>query len=162
MLKHSKLSDILWAQGVHTKNHILNRGILISNSDKIPYELWKGRMTNENNFIVFWSKCYIKREDEKLGKFDSRVEKGILFGYSNKRKSYKFFSPRLKRIVEIFNVTIGGKWMKDRRRKQWFRREWWQRRSERRRSRSRSRIIRIRAARSRARGIWASNTSQDT
>jgi transposase InsO family protein len=43
MLKDSKLSDIFWAQAVHTTVHILNRGMLRSNNDKTPYELWKGR-----------------------------------------------------------------------------------------------------------------------
>jgi transposase InsO family protein len=46
MLKYSKLSDIFWVQVVHTSIHILNRGILINNSDKTPYELWQGRMKN--------------------------------------------------------------------------------------------------------------------
>jgi hypothetical protein len=106
MLKDSKLSDIFWAQAVHTIVHILNRGMLRSNSDKTPYELWKGRLENVNHFRVFGSKCYIKREDGRLGKFDSRVDKGILVGYSRKIKAYKCFSPRLNRIVESINVTI--------------------------------------------------------
>jgi hypothetical protein len=61
---------------------------------------------NVKNFKVFGSKFYIKREDGRLGKFESRVDKGILVGYSSKRKAYKCFSPRLNKIVEIFNVTI--------------------------------------------------------
>jgi hypothetical protein len=106
MLKDSKLSDIFWAQAVHTTVHILNRGMLRSNSDKTPYELWKGRLENVKHFRVFGSKCYIKREDGRLGKFDSRVDKGILVGYSRKRKAYKCFSPRLNKIMESINVTI--------------------------------------------------------
>jgi hypothetical protein len=58
--------------------------MLRSNSDKTPYELWKGRPTNIKHFRAFGSKCYIKREDEKFVKFDSRVDKGILVGYSRK------------------------------------------------------------------------------
>jgi hypothetical protein len=38
-------------------------------------ELWKGRPTNVNHFRVFGSKWYIKREDGKMGNFDSRVDK---------------------------------------------------------------------------------------
>jgi hypothetical protein len=106
MLKDSKLSDIFWAQEVHTTVHILNRGMLRSNSDKTPYELWKGRPTNVKHFRVFGRKCYIKREDGRLGKFDSRVDKGILVGYSRKRKAYKCFNPRLNKIMESINVTI--------------------------------------------------------
>jgi hypothetical protein len=55
---------------------------------------------------VFGSIFYIKREDDIIGKFDSRVDKGILVGYSRKSKAYKCSSPRLDRIVEIINVTI--------------------------------------------------------
>jgi hypothetical protein len=89
MLKHSKLGDIFWVQVVQTVVHILNRGMLRINNDKIPYELWKGRSVNVDHFRVFASKCYIKREDNKNRKFDSRVDKGILVGYSSKRRAYK-------------------------------------------------------------------------
>jgi transposase InsO family protein len=71
MLKDSNLSDIFWSQVVHTKFLIPNRGMLRSNTDKTPYELWKGRLTNVNHFKVFGRKCYIKREDGNLGKFYS-------------------------------------------------------------------------------------------
>jgi hypothetical protein len=86
--------------------HILNRGILRSNSDKIAYKLWKRRPENVKHFIVFGSKCYIKREDGRIGKFDSWVEKEIVFGYSSKSKAYKCFNMRLKRRVEGINVQI--------------------------------------------------------
>jgi hypothetical protein len=58
------------------------------------------------HFIVFGRKYYIKREDGRLGKFDSQFDKGILFGYSRKIKVYKFFSPRLNKIMQIINVMI--------------------------------------------------------
>jgi hypothetical protein len=91
---------------VHTTVHIQNRVMLRNNSDKTPYELWKGRPTNVKHFIVFGSKCYIKREDDRMGKFDSRVDKGILVGYSSSRKAYKCFNLRLNKLVESINVTI--------------------------------------------------------
>jgi hypothetical protein len=71
MLKDSKLSDIFLAQAIHTTNHIPNIGMLRSNNDKTPYDLWKGISTNVKHFKVFGSKCYIKREYDKIGKFDS-------------------------------------------------------------------------------------------
>jgi hypothetical protein len=89
MLMDSKLIDIFWTQAVHTIVHIQNRLILRNNTDKTPYELWKGRPTNVKHFRVFGSKCYIKREDGRMGKFDSRVDKGILVGYSSTRNAYK-------------------------------------------------------------------------
>jgi hypothetical protein len=58
------------------------------------------------HFRVFGRKCYIKREDGRMGKFDSRVDKGVLAGYSSTRKSYKCYNLRLNKVVEIINTTI--------------------------------------------------------
>jgi hypothetical protein len=102
----SKLTYIFWTQAVHTIVHIQYRVILRNNTEKTPYELWKGRPTNVKHFRVFGSKCYIKREDWKMGKFDSRVDKGVLFGYSSTRKAYKCYNLRLNKVVERINVTI--------------------------------------------------------
>jgi hypothetical protein len=102
----SKLTDIFWTQIVHTAVHIQNRVMLINNTDKTPYELWKGRPSNVKHFRVFGSKCYIKREYGRMGKFDSRVDKGVLVGYSSTRKEYKCYNLRLNKVVESINVTI--------------------------------------------------------
>jgi transposase InsO family protein len=106
MLMDSKLTDIFWTQTVHTTVHIQNRVMLRNNIDKTPYELWKGRPANVKHFRVFGSKCYIKREDGRMGKFDSRVDKGVLVGYSSTRKSYKCYNLILNKVVESINVTI--------------------------------------------------------
>jgi hypothetical protein len=58
------------------------------------------------HFRVFGSKFYIKREDGRMGTFDSHVDKGVLVGYSSRRKSYKFYNLRLNKVVESINVTI--------------------------------------------------------
>jgi hypothetical protein len=63
-----------------------------------------------------WKKCYIKREDGRMGKFDSRVDKGVLVGYSSTRKAYKCYNLRLNKVVESINVTIdetGGQELKE-------------------------------------------------
>jgi hypothetical protein len=106
MLMDSKMIDIFWTQEVHTSIHIQNRVMLRNNTDKTTYDLWKGRPTNVKHFRVFGSKCYIKREDGRMGKVDSRVDKGILVGYSSTRKSYKCYNLRLNKVVESINVTI--------------------------------------------------------
>jgi hypothetical protein len=51
------------------------------NIDKTPYDLWKGRPANVKYFRVFGSKCYIKREGGRMGRFESLADKGILVGY---------------------------------------------------------------------------------
>jgi hypothetical protein len=80
--------------------------MLRNNINKTPYELWKGRPTNVKHFRVFGRKCYIKREDGRMRKFDSHVDKGILVGYSSIRKKYTCYNLRLNKVVEIINVTI--------------------------------------------------------
>jgi hypothetical protein len=58
------------------------------------------------HFRFFGRKCYIKREDGRMGKFDFHVDKGVLVGYSSTRKSYKCYNLRLNKVVESINVTI--------------------------------------------------------
>jgi hypothetical protein len=106
MLMDSKLIDISWTREVHTIVHIQNRVMLRNNTDKTPYDLSKGRPANVKHFKVFGSKCYIKREDGRMGKFDSSVDKGVLVGYSSTIKSCKCYNLRLKKVVESINVTI--------------------------------------------------------
>jgi hypothetical protein len=41
-----------------------------------------------------------------MGKFDSRVDKGVLVGYSSKRKAYKCYNLILNKVVERITITI--------------------------------------------------------
>ena len=43
MIQEAKLDDKYWGQAVPTVVHILNRGLLRTNSEKTPFELWSGR-----------------------------------------------------------------------------------------------------------------------
>jgi len=105
ILNEAIINEKFWSQAVHTVVHTLNRVLLRNNIDKTPDELWKGRPTNIKYFKVFESKCYIRRED-KIDKFDSRVEEGILLGYSCKSKVYKCYNLRLNKIIEGINVKV--------------------------------------------------------
>ena len=90
--------------------------MIINNNDKTPYELWKGILPNVKHFRVFRSKCYIKREDGRMGKFGSHVDKRVLVGYSSTRKAYKCYNLRLNKVMESINVTIdeiGGQELKE-------------------------------------------------
>ena len=51
------------------------------NSDKTSYENFFGKPTSIKYFMVFGSKCYIKRDDDNIGKFNSRTNEGIFIGY---------------------------------------------------------------------------------
>jgi hypothetical protein len=70
MLNESKLPEKLWRDSIYTTIQILNRAHLRPNHDKIPYELWLGKPASVKHFRTFGSKCYIKSDEDKIGKFD--------------------------------------------------------------------------------------------
>lgn len=106
ILNGSNLFDIFWKEAVHTIVHILNIVLIRTDSDKTPYELWKGRPTSVKYFKVFEKKCYIKRNEDNLGKFDSRTYEGFLLGYSYDKKSYRFYNLRLSKVVTRTDVIV--------------------------------------------------------
>ena len=92
MLNKEKLSDAYQREVVYTVVYILNRGKIRVNNDKTPYELWYGRPTLVKYVRVFGRKCYIKRNEDDLGKFDSRTYEGIFLGYSSTEKAYRCYT----------------------------------------------------------------------
>ena len=106
MLNEARSSDGYWREAISTTIHILNKGQLTINSNKTLYELWFGRAPSVKYFKVFGIKCYIKRIDENLGKFDARSDEGIFLGYASTKKAYKCYNLRLHKIVESVDVKV--------------------------------------------------------
>ena len=106
MLNEERLSYGYWRESISTVVHILNRGQIQINSNKTPYELWYGKAPLVKYFKVFGSRCYIKKLDEKLGKFDARSDEGIFLGYASTKKAYRCYNLRLHKIVESADVTM--------------------------------------------------------
>ena len=102
MLNQAKLLDSFWREAVYT----LNKGELRVNKDKTHYKLWYGRLASVKYFKVFGSNCYIKRNKDDLGKFDSRNDEGIYLGYSSTKKEYRCYNKRLHKIVESADVKV--------------------------------------------------------
>ena len=82
MMNERNISQTYWVETIHTSIHILNKPHLRPNSDKTPYELWFGILASIKHFKFFGSKCYIKNNDEHLGKYDDRADEGIFLGYA--------------------------------------------------------------------------------
>ena len=57
------------------------------NSENTHYELWFGRPISIKYFRAFGSKFSIKRDDDNLGKFDSKTDEGIFLRYSYTKKA---------------------------------------------------------------------------
>jgi hypothetical protein len=106
MMSERDISQTFWVDVVHTVVHILNKAHLRPNSDKTPYELWFGRPASIKHFKVFGSKCYIKNNDDHLGKFKSRSNEGIFLGYATNSKGYRCFNKRMHKLVDYIDVLI--------------------------------------------------------
>ena len=106
ILNDCKLSYITWALAIHSAIHILIRGQIRTCSSMTPYELQKRRPTTIKHFRIFGSKCYIKRNDENLGKFDFITNEGIFLVYVTRSKAYKCYNLILNKRVEIPNVKV--------------------------------------------------------
>jgi transposase InsO family protein len=72
MMNEKNIGQTYWVEEIHTTFHVLNKAHLRPQSDKTPYELWYGRLASIKHFKVFVSKCYIKNNDENLGKYDDK------------------------------------------------------------------------------------------
>lgn len=106
MLSKAKLLDMYWREVVQTTVYILNRAQIRPNTTKTPYKLWKGILASSSHLRIFGIKCYIKRDEENLGKFNSRSDESIFLGYSMKKNAYRCYNKILRRIVESVNVSI--------------------------------------------------------
>lgn len=72
----------------------------------IPYELWYDIKPLVKYLKVFGKRCFIKRDEDGLGRFESRSDEGIFLGYSTHSKAYKCFNKRLKKVVESVHVRV--------------------------------------------------------
>jgi hypothetical protein len=91
---------------IHTVVHFLNKAHLRPNSDKTAYELWFGRPSSIKHYKVFGSKCYIKNNDENIGKYDDRADEGIFLCYATNNKGYRCYNKRLHKLVDCIDIKF--------------------------------------------------------
>lgn len=106
MMKEGNVSQTFWVEAIHTAVHILNKAHLRPKSDENPYEHWFGRTSPIKHFKVFGSKCYIKNNDEHLGKFYDRVDEGIFLGYASNSKGYRCFNKILNKLMDCIDICV--------------------------------------------------------
>ena len=106
MLYNKDVARNLWGEAFNTACHTVNRVYFRPGTKKIPYELWKGRKPNVKYFRIFGSTCFILKDRENVGKFDSRSDEGIFLGYSSISKVYRVYNKRIMKVTETMNVII--------------------------------------------------------
>ena len=73
--------------------------------EKTPYELLNGRKPNIAYFRVFGCKCYIFKNDTRLGKFE-KCDEGFLLGYSTTSKAYRVWNLDSGTIEKVHDVEF--------------------------------------------------------
>jgi hypothetical protein len=106
MMNERNMSQTYWVEAIHTTDHILNKAHLRPQSDKTPYELWFGRTASIKHFKVFGSICYIKKNDENIGKYDDRADEGIFLGCATNSKGYRCYNKRLHKLVDCIDIKV--------------------------------------------------------
>jgi hypothetical protein len=106
MMNERNIPQTYWVESIHTTVHILNKAHLRPHSDKTSYELWFGRHASIKHFKVFGSKCYIKNNDENIGKYDDRDDEGIFLGYATNSKGYRCYNKRLHKLVDCIDIKV--------------------------------------------------------
>ena len=106
MLYNKNVARNLWGEAVNIICHTINKVYFRPGTKKTPYELWKGRKPNVKYFRIFGSTCFILKDRENVGKFDSRSDEGIFLGYSSTSKAYRVCNKRTMKVIEIVNVII--------------------------------------------------------
>ena len=106
MLHNKDVARNLWGKAINTARHTVNKVYFRPGTKKTPYELWKGRKPNVKYFRIFGSTCFILKDRENVGKFDSRSDEGIFLGYSSTSKAYRVYNKRIMKVMGTVNVVI--------------------------------------------------------
>ncbi|GJY93489.1 retrovirus-related pol polyprotein from transposon TNT 1-94 [Tanacetum coccineum] len=106
MLIYAKAPLFLWAEVVATTCYTQNRSIIRRSHGKTPYELLYDRKPDLSYLYVFGALCYPNNDSENLGKLQAKADIGIFIGYAPKKKAYRIYSRRTRKIIETIHVNF--------------------------------------------------------
>nr|GEV03249.1 putative ribonuclease H-like domain-containing protein [Tanacetum cinerariifolium] len=106
MLADSLLPIPFWAEAVHTTCYVQNRVLVTKPHNKTPYELLHGRIPSIGFMRPFGCLVTILNTFDPLGKFQEKVNKGFLVGYSVCSKAFRVFNSRTRIIQETLHVNF--------------------------------------------------------
>ena len=106
MINETNVAKHFWAEAVNTACYIQNRISIRHILEKTSYELCKGRKPNISYFHPFGCSCFILNTKDHLKKFDSKAQKGIMLGYSERSKGYRVYNTETKIVEESIHLMI--------------------------------------------------------
>nr|GEW58508.1 retrovirus-related Pol polyprotein from transposon TNT 1-94 [Tanacetum cinerariifolium] len=83
-----------------------NRSLIHTRHNKTPYELVHNKKADLTFFSVFGALCYPTNDNEDLGKQPPTADIGIFIGYAPRRKGYRIYNKRTRRIMETIHVQF--------------------------------------------------------
>nr|GEU88754.1 copia protein [Tanacetum cinerariifolium] len=105
--KASKNKPWLWhRQAVATACYTQNRSLILTRHHKTPYELVHNKKHDLTFFRVFGALCYPTNDSEDLEKLQPLADTGISVGYAPRRKGYRIYNKRTRRIMETIHVQF--------------------------------------------------------
>ena len=57
-------------------------------------------------FRIFENTCFMLKDRENMGKFNSQSDEGIFLGYSSTSKAYRVYNKRTMKVMQTMNVVI--------------------------------------------------------
>ncbi|GJZ94284.1 retrovirus-related pol polyprotein from transposon TNT 1-94 [Tanacetum coccineum] len=106
MLIYAKAPLFLLAEAVATACYTQNRSIIRRRHGKTPYELLHDRKPDLSYLHVFGALCYPNNDSEDLGKLQAKADIGIFIGYAPKKKAYRIYNRRTRKIIETIHVDF--------------------------------------------------------
>ncbi|GJZ98763.1 retrovirus-related pol polyprotein from transposon TNT 1-94 [Tanacetum coccineum] len=106
MLIFAQAPLFLWVEAVATTCYTENGSIIRRHHRKTPYELLHDTKPYLSYLYVFGALCYPNNDSENLGKFQAKADIGIFIGYAPKKKAYRIYNRRTRKIIEVINVDF--------------------------------------------------------
>lgn len=94
-----------WVEAANTTIHIINKVYPRPMTDKMAYEIWKGKKSKLSYLHFFGRRCYILKDIEQIGNSDARSDKGFFLGYYINGHAFRVFNKRTAMVMESVNVT---------------------------------------------------------
>ncbi|GKD98108.1 retrovirus-related pol polyprotein from transposon TNT 1-94, partial [Tanacetum coccineum] len=94
------------AEAIATACYTQNRSIIRRSHGKTPYELLHDIKPDLSYLHIFGALCYPNNDSENLGKLQAKADIGIFIGYAPKKKAYRIYNRRTRKIIEIIHVDF--------------------------------------------------------
>nr|GFB29807.1 hypothetical protein [Tanacetum cinerariifolium] len=106
LLADSLLSIPFWPKAVNTACYVQNRVLVTKPHNKTPYELLQSRLPSIGFMRPFGCPVTILNTLVPLGKFQGKVDKGFLVGFSVYSKAFRVFNSRTRIVQETLHVNF--------------------------------------------------------